>query len=50
MGAAPGARPGLVPLLIAGVALVARRTTRPGALITTLALMYPPIRFPLDFL
>jgi phosphatidylglycerol:prolipoprotein diacylglycerol transferase len=40
----------LVPLLIVGVALVARRTTRPGALVTTLALMYPPIRFPLDFL
>lgn len=40
----------LVPLLIAGVALVARRTKRPGSLITTLALLYPPIRFPLDFL
>ncbi len=40
----------LVPVLIAGVALVARRTTRPGSLITALALLYPPIRFPLDFL
>jgi phosphatidylglycerol:prolipoprotein diacylglycerol transferase len=40
----------LVPLLIVAVLLVARRTARPGSLITTLALLYPPIRFPLDFL
>jgi phosphatidylglycerol:prolipoprotein diacylglycerol transferase len=40
----------LAPLLIVAVLLVARRTKRPGALITTLALLYPPLRFPLDFL
>ena len=40
----------LVPLLIVAVLVVAQRTKRPGALITTLALLYPPIRFPLDFL
>jgi phosphatidylglycerol:prolipoprotein diacylglycerol transferase len=40
----------LVPLLIVAVLVVARRTRRPGALITTLALLYPPIRFPLDYL
>lgn len=39
-----------VPLLIVGVLLVARRTARPGSTIAALALMYPPIRFPLDFL
>lgn len=40
----------LVPLLIIAAQVVARRTKRPGSLITTLALLYPPIRFPLDFL
>ena len=39
-----------VPLLILGVLLVARRATRAGSTITALALLYPPIRFPLDFL
>lgn len=40
----------LTPVLIAAVVLVGRRTKRPGAIITTLALVYPFIRFPLDFL
>ena len=38
------------PLLIAAVVLVGRRTKRPGTVVATLALLYPWIRFPLDFL
>ncbi len=40
----------LVPIIILAVVLVARRTTRPGSIVATIALVYPWIRFPLDFL
>jgi phosphatidylglycerol---prolipoprotein diacylglyceryl transferase len=39
----------LVPLLFAATA-IARRTRRPGAIAGALAIVYPLIRFPLDFL
>ena len=38
------------PLLVAVVVLVAARTRRPGAVSGALALTYPLVRFPLDFL
>jgi phosphatidylglycerol:prolipoprotein diacylglycerol transferase len=40
----------LTPILIIAVLIVASRTKRPGSIITTIALLYPFIRFPLDFL
>ena len=40
----------LTPLLIALVVIVARRTRRPGMVTGALAVVYPMIRFPLDFL
>lgn len=40
----------LTPLLIALVVLVARRTRRPGMIAGALAVAYPLVRFPLDFL
>lgn len=40
----------LTPLLIGMVLLLAAKTRRPGALVGTLATVYPIIRFPLDFL
>ncbi|MBP1634774.1 MAG: Prolipoprotein diacylglyceryl transferase [Acidobacteria bacterium] len=40
----------LTPLLMAAVWWAARRPTPPGRVITTLALGYPVVRFPLDFL
>ncbi len=39
----------LTPILIAVVILVARKTTKRGAVIGALATVYPFIRFPLDF-
>ncbi len=40
----------LTPLLILSVVLVERRSRTPGTVVATLALIYPWIRFPLDFL
>jgi phosphatidylglycerol:prolipoprotein diacylglycerol transferase len=40
----------LTPLLIALVVIVARRTRRPGMISGALAVAYPLMRFPLDFL
>jgi len=40
----------LTPLLIALVVLVSRRTRRPGTIAGALAVAYPLLRFPLDFL
>lgn len=40
----------LTPLLIALVVIVARRTRRPGMVSGALAVFYPLMRFPLDFL
>ncbi len=40
----------LTPILIAAVILVGKRSKRPGAIVTTVALVYPVLRFPLDFL
>ncbi len=40
----------LTPILIVAVVIVGRRTKRPGSIITTISLIYPLIRFPLDFL
>ncbi len=38
------------PILIVAAFLVARYTKKPGAVIATITLLYPPIRFPLDYL
>jgi phosphatidylglycerol---prolipoprotein diacylglyceryl transferase len=40
----------LTPLLILAVIIVGRRTKRSGAIVATIALVYPVLRFPLDFL
>jgi phosphatidylglycerol:prolipoprotein diacylglycerol transferase len=40
----------LVPVMIAAVAWTARRTKRPGMISGALAVTYPILRFPLDFL
>ncbi|MBN1959664.1 MAG: prolipoprotein diacylglyceryl transferase [Deltaproteobacteria bacterium] len=40
----------LTPILMTAVILIGKRTKRPGAIITTVALVYPILRFPLDFL
>lgn len=40
----------LTPILVIAVVLVGRRTRRPGAILMTLTLLYPLLRFPLDFL
>jgi phosphatidylglycerol:prolipoprotein diacylglycerol transferase len=38
------------PILIIAAFVVASRTKKPGAVIATITLLYPPIRFPLDYL
>ncbi len=38
------------PVLVAAAFFVASRTKKPGAVIATIALIYPVIRFPLDYL
>jgi phosphatidylglycerol:prolipoprotein diacylglycerol transferase len=38
------------PIMIIAAFIVASRTKKPGAVIATITLLYPPIRFPLDYL
>ena len=40
----------LNPIIIAAAFFVASRTKKPGAVIATITLLYPIIRFPLDYL